>query len=159
MRVSRCDCQFISISVTFISKHVNLVSSHVQVTLGATSSKDLHSPNLICSYLWWLLEHSRFWSPVQTDKLKGGNGKRKEEKEENQRILGHTCTDMRDTQRHTGTNIQLCPFLNNLSSYGSCREVKRVAEKMFRHLSLTTSAPKKHCDATVGHFVIAVTTL
>lgn len=55
-----------------------------------------------------------------------------------------------DTQAQTHSFVL---FLNNLSSYGSCREVRRIAEKMFRHLSLTTSAPKKHCYATVGHFV------
>lgn len=63
-------------------------------------------------------------------------------------IDGHT-----HSHRYKQTDAQLCPFLNNLSSYGSCGEVRRVAEKMFRHLSLTTHAAKKHCYATVGHFV------
>lgn len=55
-----------------------------------------------------------------------------------------------DTQRHTGSNVQLCPILNNLSSYGSCREGsgKNVPPFVFNN-----KRTEKHCYATVGHFV------
>lgn len=60
-----------------------VLRNHVRVMLGATcGQKRPHPHNLISSYLWWRLEHSRFWSPAQTGTLKGGKGKRKKEKRE-----------------------------------------------------------------------------
>lgn len=42
------------------------------------------------------------------------------------RALGHRHK-WRDTQRHTDTDVRLCPFLCNLLSYGSCSGEGRVA--------------------------------